>query len=400
MYEDHLTAFLEELKKPALVNMHTVLPDPSPAIRDAVRSIAETAHRLIVMAETAVEILERDYGITEHPLVIPHGMPHIEPKGRRRLKAKLGLDGHTIISTFGLVGPGKGLEYAIEAMPAVAARHPEALYLIAGQTHPELLKQRGEEYRNRLQTLVDELGLGDHVLFVNQYLDQKDIIEYLLATDVYVTPYLDPNQITSGTLSYALGAGKAVVSTPYLHAKEALAKDRGILVDFRSAESIAEAVNAILDDPKRKARLEKNAYAYANEATWPRDRRAVPRRDAGAGRRASRGARAQASRASAPDRAPSDGEPADQTERPRALAAGVRGDLHDQPGVAQGRGRDRAARPGRRASAPRHRTRRRRHDDRPVRSSAALDAAAPRPPAASSWSAWPTSTTTGIPRRS
>jgi predicted GH43/DUF377 family glycosyl hydrolase len=197
-------------------------------------------------------------------------MPHIEPKGRRRLKAKLGLDGRTIVSTFGLVGPGKGLEYAIEAMPAIAARHPEALYLIAGQTHPELLKERGEEYRNRLQTLVDELGLSDHVSFVNQYLDQKDVIEYLLATDVYVTPYLDPNQITSGTLSYALGAGKAVVSTPYLHAQEALAKDRGILVEFRSAEAIAEAVNTILDDPKRKARLEKNAYAYANQATWPK----------------------------------------------------------------------------------------------------------------------------------
>ena len=270
MYEDHLTPFLEELKKPALVNMHTVLPEPSPAIREAVRAIAETAHGLVVMAETAVDILDRDYGIKERPLVIPHGMPHIEPKGRRRLKAKLGLDGRTIVSTFGLVGPGKGLEYAIEAMPAVAARHPEALYLIAGQTHPELLKQRGEEYRNRLQALVDELDLGEHVLFVNQYLDQKDIIEYLLATDVYVTPYLDPNQITSGTLSYALGAGKAVVSTPYLHAQEALAKDRGILVEFRSAEAIADAVNTILDDPKRKARLEKNAYAYANQATWPK----------------------------------------------------------------------------------------------------------------------------------
>jgi predicted GH43/DUF377 family glycosyl hydrolase/glycosyltransferase involved in cell wall biosynthesis len=270
MYEDHLTSFLEELKKPALVNMHTVLPDPSPAIREAVRSIAENAHGLVVMAQTAVEILDRDYGIKEHPLVIPHGMPHIEPKGRRRLKAKLGLDGRTIVSTFGLVGPGKGLEYAIEAMPAVAARHPEALYLIAGQTHPELLKERGEEYRNRLLSLVDELGLSDHVLFVNQYLEQKDVIEYLLASDVYVTPYLDPNQITSGTLSYALGAGKAVVSTPYLHAKEALAKERGILVEFRSAEAIADAINSILDDPKRKARLEKNAYAYANEATWPK----------------------------------------------------------------------------------------------------------------------------------
>jgi predicted GH43/DUF377 family glycosyl hydrolase/glycosyltransferase involved in cell wall biosynthesis len=270
MYEDHLTPFLEELKKPALVTMHTVLPDPSPAIREAVRSIADNAHRLVVMAQTAVEILERDYGINEPPLVIPHGMPHIEPKGRRRLKAKLGLDGRTIVSTFGLVGPGKGLEYAIEAMPAIAARHPEALYLIAGQTHPELLKERGEEYRNRLQALVDELDLADHVLFVNQYLEQKDVIEYLLASDVYVTPYLDPNQITSGTLSYALGAGKAVVSTPYLHAKEALAKDRGILVEFRSAEAIADAVNSVLDEPKRKARLEKNAYTYANQATWPK----------------------------------------------------------------------------------------------------------------------------------
>src|SRR4029079_4128540 len=185
-------------------------------------------------------------------------------------KAKLGLDGRTIVSTFGLVGPGKGLEYAIEAMPAIAARHPEALYLIAGQTHPELLKERGEEYRNRLLSLVDELNLSDHVLFVNQYLEQKDVIEYLLATDVYVTPYLEPNQITSGTLSYALGAGKAVFSTRSLHAQEARAKDRGILVEFRSAEAIAEAVNTILDDPKRKARLEKNAYAYANQATWPK----------------------------------------------------------------------------------------------------------------------------------
>jgi predicted GH43/DUF377 family glycosyl hydrolase/glycosyltransferase involved in cell wall biosynthesis len=269
-YEDHLAPFLDELEKPALVTLHTVLPEPSPAIREAVRAIAETAHGLTVMAETAVDILRDVYGIAERPTVIPHGMPHIEPRGRRRLKAKLGLDHRLIVSTFGLVGPGKGLEYVIEAMPAVVARHPDALYLIAGQTHPELLKQRGEEYRNKLTALVEELDLTDHVLFVNQYLEQKDIIEYLLATDVYVTPYLDPNQITSGTLSYALGAGKAVVSTPYLHAKEALADDRGLLVDFRAADQFAEAINRILDDPKLKTRLEKNAYRYANQATWPK----------------------------------------------------------------------------------------------------------------------------------
>ena len=269
-YEDHLTPFLEELKKPALVTMHTVLPEPSPALKTAVRNIADAAHGLVVMAETAVDILHDVYGVKTTPTVIPHGMPHIEPKGRRRLKAKLNLDGRQIVSTFGLVGPGKGLEYVIESMPAVVARHPDALYLIAGQTHPELLKHRGEEYRNRLASLVEELGLEEHVLFVNQYLEQKDVIEYLLASDVYVTPYLDPNQITSGTLSYALGAGKAVVSTPYLHAKEALAHDRGMLVGFRDPAGMAEAISAILDDPKLKSSLETNAYEYANEATWPK----------------------------------------------------------------------------------------------------------------------------------
>ncbi len=270
MYEDHLVPFLDELNKPVLVTMHTVLPEPSPAIRQTVRQIADSAHGLVVMAQTAVDILDRIYGVKATPTVIPHGMPHIEPKGRRRLKAKLGLDGRLIMSTFGLVGPGKGLEYVIEAMPEIVAQNPEALYLVAGQTHPELLRHRGEEYRNRLMELAEELGMSDHVLFVNQYLEQKDIIDYLLATDVYVTPYLDPNQITSGTLSYALGAGKAVVSTPYLHAKEALADQRGLLVNFRSPGQVAEAVNSIFDDAALKARLEKNAYEYANQATWPK----------------------------------------------------------------------------------------------------------------------------------
>lgn len=269
-YEDHLTAFLEEVRKPTLVTFHTVLPDPTPAVREAVRHIAAAADGLVVMAESAVGILTGAYRVTKPVTVIQHGMPHIEPHGRRHLKDKLGLDGRQIVSTFGLVGPGKGLEYVIEAMPMVVARHPEALYLIAGQTHPEVLRRHGERYRNKLIGIVESLGLHDNVAFVNQYLPQKDLIEFLLASDIYVTPYLDPNQITSGTLSYALGAGKAVVSTPYLHAKEALADGRGILVDFRSPERLADAINVLLDDPGLKARLERNAYAYANEFTWPK----------------------------------------------------------------------------------------------------------------------------------
>jgi glycosyltransferase involved in cell wall biosynthesis len=214
VYEDHLRAFLVELRKPVMVTLHSVPPNPSASMRDAVRLIASRSNEVIVMAHTAARLLVSDYGITKTPIVIPHGMPAIEPTGRHRLKTKLGMERRTIISTFGLVDPRKGLEFVIAAMPAIVERHPDALYLIVGQTHPELLKQQGETYRNTLERAAEDLGMTDHIAFVNEYLTQRDIVGYLLATDVYVTPYLDPNQITSGTLAYALGAGKAIVSTP------------------------------------------------------------------------------------------------------------------------------------------------------------------------------------------
>ena len=196
-------------------------------------------------------------------------MPAIAPQGRHRLKRQLGVEGRTIISTFGLVDPRKGLEYMIDAMPSVVARYPNTLYLIVGQTHPELLKQEGERYRNQLAAEIDRLSLGEHVRFVNQYLTQREIVDYLLATDVYVTPYLDLNQITSGTLAYALGAGKAIVSTRYLHAAEALDDGRGLLVDPRDAAALSRAVLAILDDPVLKRELEQRAYDYGKEMAWP-----------------------------------------------------------------------------------------------------------------------------------
>lgn len=269
-YEDHLRPFLEELTKPVVTTLHTVLPSPSPSIREAVRTISRLSDQVVVMADTAVDVLAVRYGLPARPQVIPHGMPSIEPTGRTRMKAKLGVEGRPIISTFGLVDPRKGLQYMIQAMPAIVARHPDALYLIAGQTHPDLLRSQGEEYRNQLIEGVRLCGMGDHVAFIDEYMSQRDIVEFLLASDVYVTPYLDPNQITSGTLSYALGAGKAVVSTAYLHAAEALADDRGILVGFRDPQQLAGAVLSILDDPARKRSLEQNAYAYAKEAAWPK----------------------------------------------------------------------------------------------------------------------------------
>lgn len=274
VYEDRLQAFLEELRKPVVTTMHAVLPQPSESVRETVRSLAALSDEVIVMAATAVGLLSSDYDLSKPPHVIPHGMPVIDPHGRHRFKEKLGVKDRTIISTFGLVDPRKGLQYMIEAMPAVVAGHPDALYLIAGQTHPDLLRVQGEEYRNGLVAQIHSLDMEHHVAFIDQYMSQRDIIELLLATDVYVTPYLDPNQITSGTLSYALGAGKAVVATRYMHATEALAGGRGVLVEFRDADQLATSVLAILDDPGMKASLEQAAFAYARDATWPQSARA------------------------------------------------------------------------------------------------------------------------------
>ncbi len=270
VYEDHLRPFLEALRKPVTTTLHTVPPEPTASMREAVRSAAELSDALVVMAEAAVGLLASKYGVAKAPVVIQHGMPAISPHGRGRMKDKLGVPGRIIISTFGLVDPRKGLEYMIQAMPAVVATHPRALYLIAGQTHPELRRQHGEKYRNQLIDTVARLGLQRYVSFINQYMAQRDIIELLLASDVYVTPYLDPQQITSGTLSYALGAGKAIISTPYLHAVEALDQGRGILVPFRDSGRLSEAVNSLLDDPDRKHALESKAYAYANDMAWPK----------------------------------------------------------------------------------------------------------------------------------
>jgi predicted GH43/DUF377 family glycosyl hydrolase/glycosyltransferase involved in cell wall biosynthesis len=269
-YTDHLRPFLEELRKPVVTTLHSVPPAPSPSMRAAIGSIAELSDEVVVMAKGAVRILSEDYGIQTPPTVIPHGMPVIEPTGRLRFKRKLGIEGRTVVSTFGLVDPRKGLEYMIQAIPAVVEVHPQVLYLIAGQTHPELLRKEGERYRGLLLDMVRKLGLSNHVSFLDEYMRQDDIIELLLASDVYVTPYLDPLQITSGTLAYALGAGKAIVSTPYLHAQEALAAGRGILVGFRDAPALAAGVNAVLSNPKQKQRLEHMAYAYARHMTWPR----------------------------------------------------------------------------------------------------------------------------------
>lgn len=268
-YDDHLKVFLDQLTKPVVTTLHTVPPQPEVWARDAVRAASDRSDVIVVMAQTAARLLADVYGVKKQPVVIEHGMPAIEPHGRHRLKKQLGVEGRQIVSTFGLVDPRKGLEYVIEAIPKIIEANPTALYLIIGQTHPELLRKQGEAYRNSLVDAARRAGVFDRVKFVNEYLTQRQVVDYLLATDVYVTPYLDPNQITSGTLAYALGAGKAIVSTPYLHAREVLSDGRGILVPFRDAGAIAEAVTSILADPDKKRRLEQCAYEYGKAMAWP-----------------------------------------------------------------------------------------------------------------------------------
>ncbi len=268
-YEDGLDRFLRACPAPVVTTFHTVPPVPEPWMRDVLRNAADHSAAVVVMSATGARLLREVYAISKTPVVIAHGMPVIEPRGRRRLKRRLGMADRTLVSTFGLVDPRKGLEYVVEALPEILARHPRAVYLVIGQTHPELLKREGESYRNALVETARRVGVAAQLRFVNEYLSQREIVEYLLASDVYVTPYLDPGQITSGTLAYALGAGKAIVSTPYLHAREVLADDRGVLVPFRDAPAIAAAVSAILDDPVRKQALERSAYEYGRTTTWP-----------------------------------------------------------------------------------------------------------------------------------
>lgn len=269
-FEDHLAPFLETLTRPLVTTLHTTLPGPSPSVKAAVQRIGEHSSVLIVMAQRGRTILEQEYDIDPAKVhVIPHGVPPTDPHGRQRMKQRLGLLDRTIISTFGLVSPRKGLEHMVRAMIDVIATQADSLYLIVGKTHPELVRHEGEAYRNELVALVHDCGLDAHVAFVDEYLTQGDIVEYLLASDIYVTPYLDPNQITSGTLAYALGAGKAIISTPYLYAEEVLADGRGLLARFRSERDLSDAVLRILDDDVLKHQLERDAYEYGRRMAWP-----------------------------------------------------------------------------------------------------------------------------------
>jgi polysaccharide biosynthesis protein PslF len=271
--KDYAVPFIEAVASqgvPVVTTLHTIRPSPPEYECNVLSAIVEKSAATVVMARMGAMILMDDYGITPDSVVhIPHGVPVVQRLPRRHFKRQLGLEGRTIISTLGLLDPRKGIEYAIGAMQIVAEQHPEALYLIVGETHPSYRKRYGEQYRNELRALVKSLQLSNHVRFVNQYLSDRDLVDYLQASDIYMTPYLDRNQITSGTLAFAVGTGKAVVSTPYIHATEALAEGRGLLAELRSAESLAQCLLLLLNEPEYRREMEQRMVAYGEQDAWP-----------------------------------------------------------------------------------------------------------------------------------
>ena len=266
----HLLALLKEVRMPVVTTLHTVLRTPNAAQQLVMEELLRRSDRLVVMARKGAEILRETYGVPDAKVdLIPHGIPDMPFVDSSFYKAQLGVEGRMVLLTFGLLGPGKGIEYAIEALPEIVRRHPNVVYLVLGATHPHLLARDGESYRLGLERLADDRGVKEHVIFYNRFVSLDDLREFIGATDVYLTPYLNEAQITSGTLAYVFGAGKAVVSTPYWHAQELLADGRGTLVPFRDPAAIAEGVCAFLEDPARLRRTRETAYALGREMIWP-----------------------------------------------------------------------------------------------------------------------------------
>jgi polysaccharide biosynthesis protein PslF len=265
-----LADFMSVLDKPAVLTMHTVLPEPDETYMRVTKALCEEASKVVALSETGRSLLEGVYGIDPELLqVIHHGVPDVPFQDTAAAKASFGIGQRTVISTFGLISRGKGLEFAIEAMRDVIKRHPETLYLILGETHPVVRRQEGESYRESLTAMVRQYGLHNNVQLIDKYLDFDEVVSYLAATDIYLTPYLNPAQIVSGTLAYAVGCGKAIVSTPYLYAQELLAHNRGFLCSFRDAASIASRLNMLLDDPALRRATERRAYRFGRQMTWP-----------------------------------------------------------------------------------------------------------------------------------
>jgi len=290
----HIVELLRQLTMPIVTTLHTVLPVPTPAQRDVMGKIVARSTKLIVMAEKGRELLRSVHGVPAQKIeVIPHGIPDFPFLESHHAKTKFGFSGKTVVLTFGLLSPSKGIETTIDAMPAIVESCPNAVYVILGATHPNLIRHQGEAYRDSLNARVRKLGMEDHVVFFNQFVDQATLLDFISMCDVYATPYLNEAQMTSGTLAYSFGLGKAVVSTPYWHARELLDDGRGILVPFGDAKAIGSEIAALLSNDVRRHAMRKRAYAASRSMTWAQTAKRYmatfelscePRRTAPAGR--------------------------------------------------------------------------------------------------------------------
>jgi glycosyltransferase involved in cell wall biosynthesis len=266
---DYVIDFVRSLRVPAVATLHTVLRDPSAGQRAVLSELVDRTEATVVMSRSAATLLRNIYGVDSSRLhIIPHGVPDLPLVDPEAVKAGLGVAGRDVILSFGLLGPGKGYELALDALPAVVAAHPAACYVVVGATHPDLLRTEGEAYRQRLVAQVQRLGMTDHVRFVDRFVGRVELTRWLEAADVFVTPYPKLGQIVSGTLSYAMGAGRAIVSTPYAYATEVLANGRGLLVPPGSVSAWASALNDVLGDRGLRAAIGRRAYAYSRRMVW------------------------------------------------------------------------------------------------------------------------------------
>jgi glycosyltransferase involved in cell wall biosynthesis len=265
----YILALLRDLQMPVVTTLHTVLREPSPDQRRVMRELAELSSRLVVMSQRGREFLLDVYGVSAQKIdVIAHGIPDMPFVAPNASKESFGVEGKHVVLTFGLLSPNKGIEYALRALPEVIREFPNLVYIVLGATHPQLVREQGESYRLSLERLAADLGVAKNVIFYNRFVERSELIEFIAAADIYLTPYLDQAQITSGTLAYAFGCGKPVVSTPYWHAEELLADGRGVLVPFRDSAAIARELGNLLRHDQDREDMRRRAYGLGREMIW------------------------------------------------------------------------------------------------------------------------------------
>src|ERR1700730_7917751 len=267
----HILRLLRGLKMPLVTTLHTVLREPNPDQLTVMQEIAELSDRLIVMSQLSSQFLQEIYKVPGSKIdMVPHGVPDLPFLDPNFYKDRFGVEGKAVLLTFGLLSPNKGIENVIQAMPQILSKHKNAAYIVAGATHPHILRREGDKYRTSLQALAKEVGVESQVTFHNRFVSPEEMVQFLGAADIYITPYRHEEQVVSGTLAYALGAGKAIISTPYWHAIELLDDRRGALVPFQNPDAIAQKTVELLDTPAIRHAMRKRAYLFAREMVWKR----------------------------------------------------------------------------------------------------------------------------------